>query len=68
MELLITQVSVLQMLGYDDFFQLRNTKFLINGNVLLPFLLIKNLSDSLTSKHQIIDILMSYSEVLFDLL
>ena len=46
----------------------RNTKFLINGDVLLAFLLIKNLSDSLTSQHQIINILMFYSEVPFDLL
>ena len=55
------------MFGYDDFSQFRNTKFLINGNVLLPLVLIRHPSDSLTSKRQIIDILMSYNEMLFDL-
>ena len=39
--------------------------FLIDGDVLLSFVLIKNPSDSLASEHQIINILMSYSENAF---
>ena len=41
MKLLVTKVSILQVFGYDDFFQLRDTKFLIDGDVLLSFVLIK---------------------------
>ena len=67
MELLVTKVSVLEMLGYHNLFQFRGTEFLISGNDLLPFvLIIKHPSHSLTSKHQIIGILMSYSELLLD--
>ena len=40
MDLLVTKVSVLQMFGYDHLFQLRNTKFLNNGNALRPLALI----------------------------
>ena len=67
MELLVTKISVLQMFGYGDLFKL-NTKLLINKDVLLLLVLIEYPSDSLTCEHQIIDILMSYSEMLLDLL
>ena len=63
-----THISILKMLRYDNLFQLRNTQLLIDRDILLVPLCIKNPTNTLSRERKVVLVLVADSEVFLNLL
>ena len=68
MECLDTHISILKMLRYDSLFQLRNAQLLIDRDILLVTLCIKNPTNTLSRERKVVLVLVADSEVFLNLL
>ena len=68
MKSLVTSIRVLEVLRYNNLFELRHTQLLIDRNILLVTLSIVNPTNTLPCECQVVFVLMANSEVFPDLL